>query len=120
MPTPATPQLIGTGIANVTWGISGVAYTGICTSISVKRDGEQTVIYDGNGFTIGQILFDDHDEATIEMVLQTTDTIPTRGALVTIAGQTGHIIQNIEKMYSWKDMAKWRFTSKRFVNLATS
>jgi hypothetical protein len=54
------------------------------------------------------------------MVLQTTDTIPTRGALVTIAGQTGHIIQNIEKMYSWKDMAKWRFTSKRFVNLATS
>ena len=115
-----TPQLIGTGIANVTWGISGVAYTGICTAISVTRGGEQTVIFDGNGFTIGQILFDDNDEATVEMVLQTTDSIPTRGTVVSIAAQAGFIIQTIEKMYSWRDMAKWKFTAKRFVNLVTS
>jgi hypothetical protein len=112
-----TPLLIGTGIANVTWGIAGVAFAGICTTLSVKRDGEQSVIYDGNGFTIGQILFDDNDEATVEMILQTSDTPPARGDAVSIITVAGFIVQNIEKTYSWKDTAKWRFTAKRFVNL---
>jgi hypothetical protein len=115
-----TPLLIGTGIAAVTWGIAGVAYTGLCTSITIKRDGESSVVYDGNGFTIGQILFDDNDEATIEMILQSSDTIPTRGEILTIAAVSGFIVQNVERMYSWRDQAKWRFTAKRFVNVVTS
>ena len=116
----SNPQLIGTGIANAVWGISSVAYAGFCTAINLKRDGEEAKIFDGNGFTIGLILYDDKDEGTVEMVMQTTDTPPARGTVVTVASTTTFIVQTIEKMWSWRDVAKWKFTASNFVNLVIS
>jgi hypothetical protein len=115
----SNPQLIGTGITNAVWGISSVAYAGFCSGITLKRDGEEAKIFDGNGFTIGLILYDDRDEATVELEMQTTDTEPTRGTLVTVAAQVGFICQTIGKKYEWRGMATWNFTATRFVNLVT-
>jgi hypothetical protein len=115
-----TPQILGTGIANAVWGISSVAYTGFCKSITITRNGEESKIFDGNGFTIGIILFDDKDEGTVEMVLQTTDEIPTRGTVVTVAGIVSFIVLTHEKMWNWRDQAQWKFTVVNFVNLVTS
>jgi hypothetical protein len=115
-----TAQLLGTGIANVTWGIAGVAYTGICTRMSIERNGEEVFIYDGNGFTIGDILFDDKDEGSAEMIMQTTDTIPTRGTIVTFAGVATFIVKTIKKEWEWRNTAKWSFTCSNYVNLVTS
>jgi hypothetical protein len=113
-------QLIGTGITNAVWGITSVAYAGFCTNITLKRDGEESKIFDGNGFTIGLILYDDKDETTVSLVMQTTDTPPTRGTVVTVASQVGFICQTTEHMWDWKDQAKWKFTATRFVNLVTA
>jgi hypothetical protein len=120
MSTPATPQIIGTGITNAVWGISSVAYTGFCVSISLKRDGEESKIFDGNGFTLGLILYDDKDECTVDMILQTTDTVPTRGTVVTVASQVGFIVKSIERMWNQRDQAKWRFTADHYLNVVTS
>jgi hypothetical protein len=112
-----TPQIIGTGITNAVWGISSVAYAGFCTSIDLERDGEVSKIYDGNGFTIGLILFDDSDKGTVQMVLQSTDAIPARGTVVTVAAVVSFIVLTNKRMYSWRDQAKWQFTVENFVNL---
>ena len=113
----AVPQLIGTGITNAVWGISSVAYAGFCESITLERDGEESLIFDGNGFTIGVILFDDRDTGTVEMRLQTTDTVPTRGTVVTVASIVSFIVMTNRKVWNWRDQAKWSFTVKNFVNL---
>ena len=118
--TPAVPQLIGTAIANAVWGISSVAYAGFCESITLKRDGEESEIYDGNGFVIGLILYNDKDECTVNLRLQTSDTPPARGTVVSVGGVTGFIVKTIEHMYNWKDQAKWSFTANKYVNLQTS
>ena len=119
MTTPATAQLLGTGITNAVWAISSVAYTGFCESITIERDGEESLIYDGNGFTIGVILFDDRDTGTVEMRMQTTDTIPTRGTVVTVASIATFIVMSARRVWNWRDQAKWSFTAKSFVNVVS-
>jgi hypothetical protein len=115
-----TPLLIGTGIAAVVFGISSVGYAGLCTQITLTHDGEVSVIYDGNGFTIGRIFFDDKDEVDVQMILQSSDTVPTRGTILTVAGVDGFQVDSNQRIWSQREQAKWSFKATRNVNLVTS
>jgi hypothetical protein len=118
--TATTPHIVGTAITNAVWGIESVAFAGFCESITLKRDGEESLIFDGNGFTIGLILYDDKDECTVNMRMQTTDTPPDRGDVISVASIVGFIVKTREFMYNWRDQAKWSFTATSYVNVQTS
>ena len=53
------------------------------------------------------------------MIMQTSDSIPTRGTVVTVASVVTFIVMSTKKMWNWRDQAKWSFKVNNFVNLVS-
>jgi hypothetical protein len=109
----ANPVIKGT---QALWGVGSI-YTGIVVSARIKRTGEEDYIYDGNGFTITDILFDDRDEGEVNVICQSDTTIPARGAVITVNSVATFIVHATELMWEQRGWKKLKIAAKNFVNL---
>lgn len=121
MSSPATPVIVG---QSAYWGIPSGSYgAGVVTRITRDLDGEVAFLYDGNGFTISEILFDDKETFTVELTMDSTNftlsAMPARGAVVTIVSVATCIVQKRGVTYAQKEWQAGTFTAMSFVNLAT-
>lgn len=119
MSDPVTPVIKGQAAF---WGIPAGGYgAGVVTRITRDKDGEVAFLYDNNGYTISEILFDDKETFTVEAALDATnfteDDVPDRGDVVTIVGVATCIVQKNGREYVQKDWRKFSFTAMSFVNL---
>jgi hypothetical protein len=119
MSTPITPTIKG---QSAYWGIPAGSYgAGIVTRITRDLDGEVAFLYDGNGYTISEILFDDKETFTVEMAMDATNftlaSLPTRGTVVTIVSVASCIVQKRGLAYEQKGWQTANFTAMSFVNL---
>lgn len=100
-----TPLLIGTitGLTIASWGTGGAGTStlGSIYKCTVRKGGEQDKVYDGNGFTIGQIFFDGTEEIDLEILALDAAALPARGDSLTADGVTG-VVQESEKSYGYK------------------
>jgi hypothetical protein len=124
MSNPVVPTIQATTsgmYANAYWGMpTGVYSAGIITRVTRDTDGEVAYLYDNNGYTVTQILFDDKSTFTVELVLDSVTNLspPARGTLVTIDGVANCIVQKLGREYVQKDWRKGTFTAMNFVNLS--
>jgi len=122
MPTPVTPTIQG---QSAYWGIpSGTYGAGVVTKITRDLDGETAFLYDGNGYTITEILYDDKESFTVELVMDATNfpisALPARGTVITIDGVATCIAQKRGITYEQKGWRTANITAMSFVNLTVS
>jgi YD repeat-containing protein len=122
MPTPVTPAIIGQAAY---WGIpSGTYGAGVVTRVTRDLDGETAFLYDGNGYTISEILYDDKETFTVELVMDaanfTMASLPARGTVITIDGVASCIAQKRGITYEQKGWRTANITAMSFVNVALS
>ncbi|HUB68011.1 MAG TPA: hypothetical protein VL981_11055 [Candidatus Methylacidiphilales bacterium] len=107
------------------WGIpSGTYGAGVVTRVIRNLDGETAFLYDGNGYTITEILYDDKETFTVELVMDSVNfpfsALPTRGTVITIDGVATCIAQKRGITYEQKGWRTANITAMSFVNLTPS
>ena len=122
MSTPATPTIQGQAAY---WGIpSGTYGSGVVTRVTRDLDGETAFLYDGNGYTISEILYDDKETFTVELVMDATNftlaALPARGTVITIDGVATCIAQKRGITYEQKGWRTANITAVSFANLTPS
>jgi hypothetical protein len=119
---PTSPTIKG---QSAYWGIPSGSYgAGVVTRITRDLDGEVAFLYDGNGYTISEILYDDKETFTVEMTMDavnfTLTALPVRGTVVTIVSVATCIVQKRGITYAQKEWQAANFTAMSFVNLTPS
>ena len=122
MSTPATPTIQG---QSAYWGIpSGTYGAGVVTRITRELDGEVAFLHDGNGYTISEILYDDKESFTVELVMDATNftlaSLPARGTVITIDSIATCITQKRGISYEQKNWRTSNLTAMSFVNIVLS
>ena len=116
---PTSPTIKG---QSAYWGIASGSYgAGIVTRITRDLDGEVAFLYDGGGYTISEILFDDKETFTVELAMDavnfTLTAMPKRADVVTILTVATCIVQKRGITYAIKEWQMCNFTAMNFVNL---
>ena len=119
---PTTPNIQG---QSAYWGIpSGTYGAGVVTRITRDLDGETAFLYDGNGYTISEILYDDRETFTVELVMDSVSfpfsALPVRGTVITIDGVATCIAQKRGITYEQKGWRTAHITAVSFANLTPS
>ena len=117
----ATAQIKG---QSAYWGIPSGAYgAGVVTRITRDLDGEVAFVYDNQGFTVTEILFDDKETFTIELVMDATNftlsSLPVRGTVITIVSVAECINQKRGVVYEQKGLQTANLTAINFVNITS-
>ena len=104
------------------WGIpSGTYGAGVVTRITRESDSETAFLYDGNGFTVAEILFDQKEAFTIELVMDATNftaaALPAPGDTITIDSVATCIAQKRGITYEQKNWRSANISAMSFVNL---
>ena len=114
------PELVGvvTGLTKASWGTSGGATStlGYVYGCTHKMDGEKDAVYDGNGFTVGQIFFDDQDVLSIEILALDAATQPSRGDSLTVDSIIG-VVQDSEVKWAHKGWKMFTVNATKFANM---
>jgi len=142
----AVPKLVGsvTGLTVASWGTAQAGATadahGYIYKCLLRRAGEDDKVFDGNGFTIGQIFFDDADEVEFEILAKDTAALPVRGGVLELvasgAAASGNlhiiksaapdvdlttwkgVIQDADKEWGYKQWKMLKVKATKFANLA--
>lgn len=113
----ATPVIRGRAAV---WGVvtdAGDTFVaGIIQSQNRDITGEEDYIFDNDGFTITEIFFDDRDECSIDILVETGTTPPARGDDITLAG-LACIVQKSSLKWQKKQWAMLTVAAKKFANL---
>jgi len=116
----ADPLLVGTitGLTTASWGTAGAGTSelGYIYKATHRKAGADDKVYDGNGFTIGQIFFDDTDELELEILALDAAALPARGAALTVAGLAG-VVQESSYEWGYKQWKMLKVKAIKFVNL---
>jgi hypothetical protein len=116
----ADPVLVGTitGLTKASWGTGGAGSStlGYIYKATHRKAGEQDKVYDGNGFTIGQIFFDDTDELELEILALDAAALPARGAALTVNSVAG-VVQESSLEWGHKAWKMIRVKAMKFVNM---
>lgn len=115
---PSSPTIKGDN--TVVWGTGGVYASGIITRGSVKTTGEKFLVKDNNGFTVTAIYFDDRNEASFEMITQTSDPSLARGDYITIGGVANCIVEEVEKMWEQGGVRKFAVTAVKYSQIPSA
>ena len=115
---PATTPTINGKTA--LWGMDGAVFTGVITSFSKDDDSDEGEILDNNGYRIGSITYNQKSTFSLEILIESTTTLPSVGDLVTIDTIANCIVMTVGKAYGQKDWRKFKFTAKNFINLVPS
>lgn len=111
--------LKGTDISTAVWGIESdyrALQSGLVRSVTRKKSGERDVIYDYEGFTIGQVFFDEKEEVSLEIICKSATAVPANGDTLTI-GSTSFLVQDTEVMWEQRGWKKLKTNATYFPNL---
>ncbi len=142
----ADPKLVGTitGLTKASWGTGQAGANadahGLIYKCTLRRAGEDDKVFDGNGFTIGQIFFDDFDELEFDILAKDTAPLPDRGGILELvasgAAAAGDlhiikssvpdvslttwkgVIQDSEKTWGHKEWKMLKVKANKFANMA--
>ncbi|MFA5058265.1 MAG: hypothetical protein WC485_09145 [Opitutaceae bacterium] len=102
------------------WGIETEAgdtwAAGIITGQGHEKAGAEDFLFDGNGFTISQIFFDEQDVCDIDVICEAASAVPDRGDDIQIAG-FDCIVQGASTKWEQKGWKKLNIKAKKFANL---
>jgi len=106
------------GDNTVVFGSGGVYTTGIIvTTASNKLDGDMLEIKDNNGFVVAVIFYNDKNELSFEMIVQTTAPTLKRGDVITIAGVATAIVKDTELKYTQDNVQKFAVNATSYAGL---
>lgn len=116
----ADPLLIGTitGLTVASWGTSGAGTSTLGYIYKARhiKNGADDKVYDGNGFTIGQIFFDDTDQLELEILALDAAALPDRGDALTVDSVVG-VVQEADLEWGHKQMKMIKVKATKFVNM---
>lgn len=97
-----------------TWTKGGQTYTAqIVKNCRKTVDGEKFVQPGSVGNTVNHVLFDDHNQAEVEVVWRNNETYPARRDLATVGGITG-VVDKVEDTWEAKGMRGCRVTVEKY------
>lgn len=116
----ADPVLVGTiaGLTKASWGTGGAGASdlGYIYKATHRKAGAEDKVYDGNGFTIGQIFFDDTDELELEILAKDSAALPARGDAMTVNSVAG-VVQESSLEWGHKQWKMIKCKAVKFVNM---
>lgn len=115
---PSSPTIKGDN--TVIWGSGAVYATGIITRGNAKTTGEKFLVKDNNGFTVTAIYFDDRNECSFEMIVQTAAADLERGDFITVGGITSCIVEECEKIWEQGGVMKFAVTAVKYSQIAAA
>jgi hypothetical protein len=106
--------LVGTAGANVDYGTEGAGYLAIGTIVSAERNdtGDKLEIKDRYGNVVAVIYFNNKGECSIDVIFDSTVTLPTRGAVLSLCGLTDVLCDSIKH--------KWENDKERMITIAAT
>jgi len=124
----ADAELVGTitGLTKASWGTAGVGTSalGVIYKTTLKKAGEDDKVFDGSGFTLGQVFFDDQDEITLEILALDTAALPARGDVLALTSPVESdlsawkgVVQDAEKTWGYKEWKMIKASVTKFVNM---
>ncbi|MBI5817463.1 MAG: hypothetical protein HZA88_00585 [Verrucomicrobia bacterium] len=97
-----------------TWTKGGQSYTAqIVKNCRKTVDGEKFNQPGSVGNTVNHVLFDDRNEAEVEVVYRSTEVYPARRDLATVGGVAG-IVEKVEDTWESKGMRGCRVTVSKY------
>ncbi len=102
------------------WGSGGVYASGIITRGNAKTTGEKFLVKDNNGFTVSAIYFDDRNECSFEMIVQTSAPALARGDFITVGGIADCIVEDTDKMWEQNGVMKFSVTAVKYSQISGS
>lgn len=110
-------RLIGsvTGLTKASWGTGQAGANadahGYVYKCVLRRAGEDDKVFDGAGFTIGQIFFDDQDEVEFEILAKDAAALPVRGGILEFVASGAAVSGNLHVIKSGSpdtDLTTWK------------
>jgi len=114
--------LVGTAGANVVMGTEDIGYSAIGTIVQGNRkDGaEKVFIKDRYGNTVAVIYFDYKNQCSIDVIFDSTVTLPSIGDALSLANLTDVLCDTITLKWENDKEKMVTIEATRFANLATS
>lgn len=106
--------IVGTAGADNILGTEDMGYSAIGTIVSGgdKETSDKLEIKDRYGNVVAVIYFNDKHECTIEVIFDSTVTLPGIGDTISVAGLVNVIVDSIEK--------KWEQAKEKMVSIAAT
>lgn len=106
----STFLIVGTAGEDFEFGTDGVGYTGIGTIVSGGRDdtGDKLELRDRKGAVFVVIYFNDKNECTIDVIFDSTVTIPERGDALSLCGLTSVLCDRVQ--HKWENQRERMLT----------
>src|SRR4051812_17700426 len=105
------------GDTSVLWGVRGKAgssVAGILQSVRNQLTGEMVEIPDEDGFTISAVFFNHKNELECSVLVKTSFPVFARGDVVEIGGVTNAMVNDFEKNWENKGVAKYTLKATAF------
>jgi len=116
----ADPVLVGTisGLTKASWGTGGAGTSTLGYIYKARhiKNGAEDKVYDANGFTVGQIFFDDTDQLELEILALDAAALPVRGAALTVNSVVG-VVQESDIEWGHKQWKMLKVKATKFVNM---
>lgn len=107
------PVIRGTP-ADVIWGTDGVYATGRIISGRRRKSTEKDLSLDNNGAPTGSVTIPALREYEFEMEVAASTVLPAEGDEITICGDEGCVVDEIEEMWERKGRKKARVKAHGF------
>lgn len=110
------------GDTSVVWGVRGKAgdsIAGILQSVRNQLTGEMVEIADEDGFTVAKIFFNHKNELEVTVLVKTSFPVFARGDTVSIGGVTNAMVDDFEKQWENKGVAKYTLKATAYSGIPT-
>ncbi len=118
----STFLIVGTAGANVDFGTENAEYSAIGTIVSAERNdtGDKLELKDRNGNVFCVIYFNDKNECTIDVIFDSTVTLPIRGDALSLCGLTDVLCDSIKHKWENEKERMVTITATRYENVTVS
>ena len=102
------------------WGVEATGDTfeaGLITGQKRENGAQEDFIFDTNGFTIGQIFFDQNNACSVDVLVEVGTALPEVGDDITISGIDCIVQSGVTKQWEQKGWCKISVPAKKFANL---